>query len=1112
MYPELRTSLSPNEREHQILEFWKQHNIFERSITERDANNAFTFNEGPPTVNGTPGIHHVISRTLKDTVCRYKTMQGHQIFRKAGWDTHGLPVELAIEKQLGFRHKDQIKEYGVEKFNALCKQSVFDHINRDGGWNELTERMAYWVNLKDPYITCTNNYIESVWWALKEFYSKGLIYKGFRVQPYCPRCETTLSSHEVSLGYKETKDPSVYVKFKAKNIPMELLSALGDASSPSDFEVFYLVWTTTPWTLISNVALAVKPDADYVLIQHLSTKTGEKENLVIAANLAEKAGVKGEVLATFKGAILEKHEYEPLFSYDLNRYTEQIIVNRQLVIPKTHYIVLGDHVTIEDGTGIVHTAPAFGEEDFQVSRKYSLPVVNPVNKSGEFVDEITNFAKVFVKQADKDIIDLLKEQGRLFRKEVIEHTYPFCWRCDSPLLYYARSSWYIRVTDYKDEMVARNKSINWYPQETGDGRFGNWLEEVKDWNISRDRFWGTPLPIWECTTCLDDNDRPRTKCVGNYDELLNGFIKGPDSPPITYREHLAKRGDNLDPHKPYIDSVWFRCEHCQSPMERVPDVIDVWFDSGAMPFAQFHYPFENKELFENHHFPADYICEAVDQTRGWFYTLHAINTFLFKQPAFKNVIVNDMVLDKNGQKMSKSRGNVVNPFEIINTYGADATRWNFIASSVPWKAKLFNVDDVAEVERKFFGTLINTYGFFAMYANIDNFTYDAKNTVPVAERPEVDRWILSALNTLIDQCNKDMDAYDLTRPARAVQEFLTEQVSNWYVRRNRRRFWKGENNRDKQAAYETLYECIMATLKLMAPLAPFITDWMYQALTTGLGTGNGSVHLELYPKPQADAIDTKLEARMNSAQIVSSLVRQMRERAKIRVRQPLERVLIPVANRYEIEELRKVEDVIRDEVNVKRVEYVQAGDSDVIKLKAKANFKLLGAKLGKQMKIVAARVQTMTQDELRDFQQTGRVTLNVEGNDYELERGEIEIQAEDIEGWLVSSEGGITVALDTQMSESLLHEGIAREFVNRIQNIRKDSGFDVTDRIKIELHGASDVLQRAVSSFNSYICEETLANSLELATNGSSQLDSAKDAELEIGDEKASVKVAQVRG
>jgi isoleucyl-tRNA synthetase len=1068
MYPELRTSVTPNDREHQMLEFWKQNRIFERSIEERDPNNTFTFNEGPPTVNGTPGIHHVISRTLKDVVCRYKTMQGHQIFRKAGWDTHGLPVELAIEKQLGFRHKDQIKEYGVEKFNALCRQSVYDHINRDGGWNELTERIAYWVNLKDPYITCTNNYIESIWWALKEFYKAGLLYKGHKIQPYCPRCETSLSSHEVSLGYDTAKDPSVFVKFKRKNVAED---------------EYFLAWTTTPWTLISNVALSVNPEVDYVTV--INTRKEKKERLILAKPLVGKLEGEVEVVSEVKGRDLEHAEYERLFDY--------VPVDQ-----KAFFVVLGEHVTTEDGTGIVHTAPAFGEEDYQVSMKYGMPIINPLNKSGEFGPEITDFAGQFVKEADPAIIDNLKQRGLLYRKETIEHTYPFCWRCDTPLLYWARSSWYIRVTEYKDEMVRLNKTINWNPPEVGEGRFGNWLEELKDWGLSRERFWGTPLPLWICDKC------EKTHCVGSYDELRTAKSANGEATPAELLDNAT-----FDPHKPFVDNYVFDCE-CGGTMTRVPDVIDVWFDSGAMPFAQFHYPFENKELFEQH-FPADYICEAIDQTRGWFYTLHAINSFLFKQPAFKNVIVNDLVLDKNGQKMSKSRGNVVNPFEVINVHGADATRWNFVAASVPWRPKLFNLDDVAEVERKFFGTLINTYGFFALYANIDGFKYNASSTVPENERPEVDRWILSKLNTLIAQCNRDMDNYELTRPSRAIQDFVTEQLSNWYVRRNRRRFWKGEMNRDKQAAYETLYECLMTSLKLMAPLAPFISDWMYQAMTGGLGAGNGSVHLELYPKPKQKLIDEKLEARMQSAQTISSLVRQMRERAKIRVRQPLERVLVPVANRYEIEELRKVEDVIRDEVNVKRVEYVQAGDSDVIKLKAKANFKLLGAKLGKSMKSVAARIQTLSQDEIRDFQQKGSMTLAVDGNDYLIERGEIDILAEDIEGWLVSSEGGITVALDTQLSQALIHEGMAREFVNRIQNLRKDSGFDVTDRIQIELYDASDSLKQAVAAFTGYICEETLANSLEVAQNGSSIMDAAKEAEVEIGDEKAKVKVAQVR-
>jgi len=681
----------------------------------------------------------------------------------------------------------------------------------------------------------------------------------------------------------------------------------------------------------------------------------------------------------------------------------------------------------------------------------------------------------------------------MYRKETIEHTYPFCWRCDTPLLYYARTSWYIRVTDYKDKLIAHNKEINWNPPEIGEGRFGNWLEELKDWGLSRERFWGTPLPIWECTDC------GKHKCVGSYEELRSA--NNMDSSAKSVSDLLDEGG--FDPHKPFVDALTFTCE-CGGVMQRSPDVIDVWYDSGSMPFAQFHYPFENQDLFEKC-YPADYISEGIDQTRGWFYTMHAINTFLFKKPAYKNVIVNDLVLDKNGQKMSKSRGNVLNPFEIIGKNGADATRWYFIASSVPWRPKLFNVEDVAEVERKFFGTLINTYGFFALYANIDSFAYNTENRVPEKERPEVDRWILSKLNSLITECEAALDNYELTKPARAIQDFVIEQLSNWYVRRNRRRFWKGERNQDKQAAYETLYECLVAVTQLMAPFAPFISDWIFNALKENASGESASVHLSLYPTPNPSVIDVDLEKRMESAQVISSLVRQMRERAKIKVRQPLERILVPVANRWEIEQLRKVEDVVRDEINVKRVEYVEAGDSDVIKLKAKANFKLLGAKLGKNMKSVAQLVQNMSQEEIRSFQQQGFFTFSVGEENVALERGEIEVMAEDVEGWLVSSEGGITVALDTHITEALEKEGLAREFVNRIQNLRKESGFDVTDRIKIEFTTPSDLLKDAVLAHSGYIQEETLATSIEMMEDGATE-----SALLEIGDERAAVRVAQV--
>ncbi|MDP4199742.1 MAG: isoleucine--tRNA ligase [Bacteroidota bacterium] len=1018
MYPELRTSVSPDEREHLVLRSWKENNIFRRSVDERSAEHVFSFYEGPPTVNGTPGIHHIFSRALKDVICRYKTMCGYRVERKAGWDTHGLPVEIAIEKELGFRHKHDIEEYGVEKFNALCRQFVFDLIGRDGGFNEFTERMAYWVDLSDPYITCTNDYIESVWWALKKFHDAGLIYKGFKIQPYCPRCETALSSHEVALGYRQAKDPSVYVKFKRKNV---------------DTDEYFLAWTTTPWTLISNVALAMHPDVDYVTVLN-TRKDRAPERLVLAKALVSKLEGEVEVLAEHKGSDFEYQAYEPLFNY----------------VPiegKAFYVVLGDYVTTEDGTGIVHTAPAFGEDDFQISKKYTLPVINPVDKTGSFAPSITDFAGQFIKSADPAIMDNLKGRGLLYRKETIEHTYPFCWRCESPLIYYARDSWYIRVTEYKQKLISENKKINWQPPEIRDGRFGNWLEDLKDWGISRERFWGTPLPIWVCEACQ------KQKCVGSAAELA--------------------QPKDFDLHKPYVDEVTFQC-NCGGVMRRTPEVIDVWFDSGSMPFAQHHFMGESASPLN---YPADYISEGVDQTRGWFYTLHAINTFLFGHAPYRNVIVNDMLLDKNGQKMSKSKGNIVNPFEVMSRHGADATRWYLLSASVPWKPRSFNEDDLGELERKLFGTLTNTYGFFALYANIDKY-HRSQDATKVDKRPEVDRWILSKLNSLVASCRADFDTYEVTRPARAIQDFVTEQLSNWYIRRNRRRFWKGEQGEDKQAAYDTLYECLLTISKLMSPIAPFFSDWLYSAL----GGPFDSIHLDEYPQPDPALIDMPLERRMEAAQVVSSLVRQMRERARLRVRQPLARILIPVADRREIEELRRVEDVIRDEVNVKRIEYVEAGDSDVIKLKAKANFKTLGSRLGKSMKIVAAQVQKLTQEEIRTYQMTGGLSMNIDGQNFDLLRGDIEVTAEDVEGWLVSSESGMTVALDTHMTPELEREGMAREFVNRVQNLRKDSGFDVTDRIGIHVASASEEIMEAVRAHARFIQEETLAESI--SSNG----------------------------
>ncbi|MBS1904027.1 MAG: isoleucine--tRNA ligase [Bacteroidetes bacterium] len=1122
MYPELRTSVSADEREHLVLQHWKTHDIFRRSIGERSGAPVFSFYEGPPTVNGMPGIHHVWSRTIKDTICRYKTMRGFRVERKGGWDTHGLPVELAIEKQLGFRHKHEIEEYGIAKFNELCRESVYENIAREGGWQALTERMAYWVDMEHPYITCTPDYVESIWWALKKFWDGGKIYKGYKIQPYCPRCETALSSHEVALGYDTAKDPSVFVKFRRKNVAEE---------------EFFLAWTTTPWTLLANVALAVHPDVEYVTV--INKRKDKSERLVLAEALIGKLEGETEIVARTMGKDLEGAEYEPLFDYKLPYEYQTSESADGLVLPdgtrvmRPHHIVVADkYVTTEDGTGIVHQAPAFGDDDYRIARAKNFPIVISVNGSGEIVLD-SPYKGVFFKDADPKIIEELKNRGMLYRKETIEHTYPFCWRCDTALMYYARESWYIRVTDYREELSTKNKTINWQPPEIGEGRFGNWLAELKDWGISRERYWGTPLPIWESV------DGEIRLCVGKYEDFLEkhtlqaeirnpawlewhlermagtatgaepteripvrleleAYLEDPDPTKVHPTRVKSEDLKNFDPHKPGIDGIIFLGRLPDSSLvtlRRVPDVIDVWFDSGSMPFAQYHYPFENKELFEKA-YPADFISEGIDQTRGWFYTLHAINTFLFGKPAYKNVIVNDMLLDKNGQKMSKSRGNVVDPFEVIRTYGVDAVRWYLLASSVPWKPKLFDAADVADIERKFFGTLLNTYGFFALYANIDS--YASQSTASANTRNEMDRWILSKLNSLVKDCASYMDSYELTKPARAIQEFVIEELSNWYIRRSRRRFWKGEMNADKQAAYDTLRECLVTVAKLMAPIAPFMSDTLYRSLS-----GGDSVHLELYPTPNDALIDSKLETRMAKAQTISSLVRQMRERAKLKVRQPLERVLIPCANRYDIEELRKVEDIVLDEVNVKHVEYVLFGDSDVIQRKAKANFKALGARLGKQMKSVAARIGTMTDEEITRYEQQMFIEFDIDGEKVRVERGEIDVTAQDVQGWLVSSEGGVTVALDTHLTAELLSEGLAREFVNRIQNLRKDSGFEVTDRITIAVGGAPAELADALAKHKDYISQETLAATI--SNDGASD-----GTDIDLGELTAKVSIARV--
>lgn len=998
--------------ETEISKYWEEEGIFGRSVSEREGKPAFTFYEGPPTANGRPGIHHIMSRTLKDLVCRYKTMEGFQVRRKAGWDTHGLPVEIEVEKALGFKHKDQIVEYGVAKFNEECKKSVWKY---KAEWEEMTRLMGYWVDLDNPYVTFHNNYMESIWWALKQYFDRGLIYKGYKIQPYCPRCETPLSSHEVSLGYKDVKDPSVYVKMKLKG----------------EENTYFLVWTTTPWTLISNVALAVHSDIDYVKVEH------HGQNLILAEARLSVLGDEYVVLERFKGSDLAGKEYERLYAF---HHPEE----------RAWYVVEGSFVTTEDGSGIVHMAPAYGEDDYQLGRKKGLPTIHPVNKSGEFGPEVTPFAHKFVKDADPEIIADLKSRGILYKKETHLHSYPHCWRCSSPLLYYARESWYIRTTEYAQRMIDINKTIRWIPAEVGSGRFGNWLEENKDWALSRDRFWGTALPIWICEKC------GKQHCVGSVEE----FKKGKNVP------------EPLDLHKPYVDDVTFDCADCGGIMKRTPELIDAWFDSGSMPFAQWHYPFENKDIFESS-YPADYIGEGIDQTRGWFYTLHAIGTFLFDKAAYKNVLVNELILDKQGQKMSKSKKNTVDPFELLRKYGADATRWYLVANSPVWRPTLFDEEGIGEVQRKFFSTLVNTYAFFALYANVDGFEF-REPRIPISERAEIDRWILSELNSLIRNYKQWMDDYDVTRTARAISDFTIDQLSNWYVRRNRRRFWKSERGKDKTAAYQTLYECLAMISRLIAPFAPFIAEELHRNLHTVTKRGGAeSVHLTSLPEAEGSVIDPDLELRMERAIRIVGLVRAMRVKSNLKVRQPLRKIILPVTREEDRLLIQQMADVILEEINVKQIEFV-TDDSGIVRKKAKPNFRSLGQKHGKNVQPIAARVREFSAGEITELERDGSKTVTINGSEVAIAKEDVDILHEDIKGWLVESDGTLTVALDTGLDDELIDEGFAREFVNRVQNMRKDAGLEVTDRIRI-FYRSTERLSKALARLTVYIKQETLA-------------------------------------
>jgi isoleucyl-tRNA synthetase len=1084
MFPHLPDQLSFTALEREILAFWRESDVFARSVESRPADRTWTFFEGPPTVNGIPGIHHILSRGLKDMFCRYKTMQGFRVRRKAGWDTHGLPVEIALEKQLGIKDKAEIEtRVGVANFNRMAKEFVYEHINKPGGWRELTERMGYWVNLDDPYITCTNEYIESVWWALSQFFQKGLIYRGFKIVPQCPHCETPLSSHELALGYDEVRDPSLYVKVRVA----------GGQSTGEGVAIpqnaFFLVWTTTPWTLISNVALAVGAEIDYLMTT--DPESGETYIFAEARRDSLDPDHKWAIDARIKGKDLERLRYERLFSY--------VPVDRD-----AFYVVLGDFVSTEDGTGIVHIAPAFGQDDYEVARRYDLPILQPVTPGGRFTEAVTDWANRPVKTltfqdrveegVDKEIVIALKGRGQVlkFANDYL-HSYPHCWRCDNPLIYYARDSWYIRTTEYADAMIEKNREIRWQPPEIGSGRFGNWLEENKDWSLSRDRYWGTPLPIW-----VNEEDPADIFAIGSIEDLKQGEYLNEDGTLTP----VAAIADRIDLHKPFVDNVIFRRDG--KVYRRTSELIDVWFDSGAMPFAQWHYPFENRELFERH-FPANFIAEGIDQTRGWFYTLHAIATPLFGRPATRNILVNDLVLDEKGQKMSKSRGNVVDPFMILNKYGADAARWYMITNSPPWKPTPFSETDLKNTVITGFVRLTNVYGFFSLYANIDGFTY-AEPRIPVAGRAEIDRWILSVLNSLIDEYTALMDAYEPTRAMRLVGEFTDELLANWYVRRNRRRFWKGEMSRDKLAAYQTLYECLISVAKMMAPLAPFLSEYLFRALNgaTGLEPVD-SVHLSLMPQVEHLAIDRELERRMANAQKVVALARMLREKSKLKVRQPLRRILIAVSNDAEREEYRRVEEIIMDELNVKGVEYVGSDESsDVVRKKAKPNFKAIGPKFGKEAKGVAAAINAISAAQITELQRNGSLILTVGNDSFTIFPEDIEILHEDIEGWLVASEGAITVALDTELDQELVNEGIAREFVNRVQKLRKDSGLDVTDRIRLHF-AADETLAATLASLRDYIMHETLA--VELLPGSGDVME-----EIDLGGQQCRIALERVDG
>ena len=1079
-----------------VLDIWIKSEAFKKSITLREGNEAFVFYEGPPSANGMPGIHHVISRTLKDLVCRYKTMQGFQVKRKGGWDTHGLPIELGVEKELGITKEDIGKKISVEEYNQKCREAVLRYKDK---WDDITRKMGYWVDLNDPYITFKNEYIETLWWLLSELYKKGLLYESVSIQPYSPAAGTGLSSHELNQPgtYKDVKDTSCVAMFRA--VQDEKSRFLHDAVHGA--EVFFLAWTTTPWTLPSNLGLTVGGNIDYVLVSTINPYTHLPVNIVMAKALLgkyfkpenEKASFDSyqqdgknlpySIITEFKGSDIEGCTYEQLLPFEANSAS---VIEAITPGAKPFRVLVDSFVTTEDGTGIVHTAPAFGADDYKVGKKYNIGILTMVDREGKFLDGLGEFSNRFVKNykddpayvdVNVDISVKLKKENRAFKVEKYEHSYPHCWRTDKPVLYYPLDAWFIKTTAIKDRMVELNQTINWKPKSTGEGRFGNWLENLVDWNLSRSRYWGTPLPIWKTA------DGEEEKCIGSIEELNAEIRKAAAVLGGSTNQNYLHEGI-LDLHKPYVDEILLVSESGK-PMKRVPDLIDVWFDSGAMPYAQWHFPFENKETFRQS-FPADFIAEGVDQTRGWFYTLHAIACLVFDSVAYKTVVSNGLVLDKNGNKMSKRLGNVVDPFETIEKYGADATRWYLITNASPWDNLKFDIEGIKEVQRKFFGTLYNTYQFFALYANVDGFAFK-EAYIPVAERPEIDRWILSSLYTVVKKANEYMDDYEPTQAGRVIEDFVDEHLSNWYVRLCRRRFWKGEYEQDKIAAYQTLYECLETLSRLVAPVSPFFSDYLFRNLNAVTQRFDAeSVHHVLYPSLDQDqgpvtggktAIDISLEERMQLAQDASSLILSLRKKANIKVRQPLQKVLIPALTASMKEQLLKVEDLIKAEVNVKEVEYLDP-DNSFIRKKIKPNFVALGKKLGARMKAVSAALAQFTQEDIALLEKEGQYNLPVEGEPVILQLADVEISSEDIPGWTVAGKGSLTVALDITVTPALEAEGNAREFVNRIQKIRKDSGFDLTDRVTVTVSVANG-LKDSLAKFKDYICAEILADELE---------------------------------